>query len=181
MLFPIPIFLPTYPYLGYKYINIFKNKIVYEKHSMYYGEISESLKTLINTNKQLLLDNHVPINKIRFVFQPIFTYDIDNNIINPKYDILLPINGNNGLFAKDHPVIEINKPKNMIKIPINSYCVEDNYKFIKHLVKNSKLGVVIMIANEVVTHLDGSEILYEFSVDSEVLRLINLDDVINLI
>lgn len=178
MLIPIPIFLPNYPYVRYKYINIFKNKVVYEKYNMGCGEVSHSLKTLINTNKQLLLDNYVPINKIRFVFQPTFAYDVDNNIVNPKYDILLPINGNNGLFANDHPVIEINKPKNLIRISVNNYSVDNNYEFIKHLAKNTKRGVVIMLANEVVTHLDGSEVPYEFSVDSEVLRLINLDDVI---
>jgi hypothetical protein len=179
MLFPIPIFLPSYPYIGCKYVNIFKNKIVYEKHTLgSNGEVSNLFKVLVNTNKQLLLDNNVPINKIRFVFQPTFTYDIDNNTINPKYDVLLPINGNNGLFANDHPVIEINKPKSLIRISVNSYRIDDNYEFIKHVVKNSKLGVVIMLANEIVTHLDGSEEPYNFSVDSEVIRLINLDEAI---
>ncbi len=180
MILPIPIFLSTYPYVKIKNINIFKDKIVYEKHTLgNNGEISNSFKALVNTNKQLLLDNQVPINKIRFVFQPSFTYDIDNNIINPKYDIALPINGNNGLFANDQPVIEINKPKNIMMIPVNSYKVDDNYEFIKSILKNSKLGVVIMLADEIVTKFDGSKEPYQFSVDSEVIRLINLDEAIN--
>jgi len=176
MIIPIPIFLPIYPYIGYKYINIFKNKVVYEKHTIgNNGVAPDSHKELIKANKQLLLDNQVPINKIRFVFQPTFTYDVNNNIINPKYDIMLPINGNTGLHAKDHPIIEINKP-NIKMIRVNSYDVDDNYEFIKNLIKKSKLGVVIMLANEVVTLFDGREEQYFFSVDSEVIRLINLDE-----
>jgi hypothetical protein len=69
MLFPIPIFSTNYPYINIhlKEVKFFKNKIVYEKHIVgNSGEYNDDQKTLINKNKQLLLDNQVSINKIRF-------------------------------------------------------------------------------------------------------------------
>lgn len=180
MLFPFPIILSTYPYVKivFKEINFFKNNVVYEKYTLgNNSEINDALKQLVKYNKELLLNNQVSINKVRFVFQPVFTYDINNDIINPKYDIMLPINGDNGLFVKNKPIIEINKPENIISVSVNTYKVDDNYDFIKLMQKKSKRGIVILLADEM-TILNKKEELYHFSVESEYIRLINLDDAI---
>ena len=182
MLIPILKISTNYPYIiiQLKEVKFFKNKIVYEKHIVGNDDkYNDDQKTLINKNKQLLLDNQVSINKIRFVFSPNFTYDINNNIINPNYEMLIPINANNGKFSKNSPIIEINKPKKLIHVSVNNYSVSDNYIFIKTMVKKSKLGVVIMLADEITTLLNGKTIQYLFGVDSDVIRLIDLDDVIN--
>lgn len=181
MLFPIPIFIPQFPYVQIKEVSIFEGRTVYEKHSMGTdGEITgDWQKDLINKNRQLLLDNQVPINKIRFVFTPIFTYDIDNNIINPKYDVMLPINGSNGLFAKNAPLIELNKPKNLISVTVHNYKVEDNYEFIKLMAKKTKRGLVYFVVDEMVDDFFKKEKKHYYSgVDAEIIRLINLDDAI---
>ena len=173
MLIPIPIFIPLFPYVDIQYreINLFKDKTMYEKHTFGNdGIYHNDLLTLINKNKTYLLDNNVPLNKIRFVFQPTFNYDVDKDIINPKFDVLFPINGNNGLFCKDKPEITINKPKNLITIAVDSYRFDDNYKFIKDCLKSTKRGIVIYISDYPNN---------EFCVDDDVIRMSIIDMEIN--
>lgn len=179
MLIPFPIFIPMFPYVQFKEVSIFEGKTVYEKHSMGDdGELQDWQKELVKINKALLLDNRVPINKVRFVFQPSFTYDVDKNIINPKYDVMLPINGSNGKVNEKAPLIEIGKPSKFISVNVISYKVDDNYEFIKHMVKKAKRGVAIFIVDEMVTNLKGVKERYHSSVDSNIIRMINLDDAI---
>jgi hypothetical protein len=176
MLIPFPIFISRFPYVQFKEINLFKGKTIYEKYTMGGNHIDAKEKRLIRDNQNLLLENGVPINKVRFVFEPIFTYDIDKNTINPVYHVMLPINGNNRLFAKEEPVIEIGKPKNLITISVGNYCTDDNYAYLKKILKRSKKGVVIFIADEKVNDLfTGAPTPYKFSVDCEVIRFANLD------
>jgi len=155
----------------FKTINIFKNKVVYEvvyeKYVMGGDKNLDWQKVLIAENRKLLSENQVPINKIRFVFQPVFQYDIDKNEINPEYVIMLPVNENQ-LFNKKAPVIEIKKPKNLINVSVQSYRMSDNYEFLKQLVKKSKRGVVIYVSNQ--------SPLYKYSVNDEVIRIAILDD-----
>lgn len=90
----IPTLIPQYPYIKFKKVNIFEGKTIYEKRSVGNdGELLDWQKELITKNRNLLLDNQVPINKIRFVFQPSFEYDVDKNVINPIYDVMIPIDG----------------------------------------------------------------------------------------
>ena len=179
MFFPIPIFIPQFPYVRFKEINLFKGKTMYEKHTMGGHVLDSKHKRLIHDNQNLLLEHQVPINKIRFVFQPTFTYDIDKNVINPVYHAFLPINGNNGLFAKDEPVIEVGKPEHLITVFVGSYKMEDNYAYLKETLKRCKKGVVIMLDDEIIYHYRTNESKpYEFIVDDEVIRFAVLDDAI---
>ena len=125
----------------------------------------------------LLRMNGVSTHKIRFVFSPVFTYVTDKNVVNPEYTTYIPIR-KDGKFRKDDAVIELNKPANIVTISVLPYKVEDNYEFLNELVKQSKKGIVIFI-HEPETHKDfnGEEREYGFTVDSEVLRLYNLDEV----
>jgi hypothetical protein len=177
MLIKLPIFVSHFPYVQFKDIKIFESKTVYEKYSVGNDVISDLQKKIVDENRQLLLDNRVPLNKIRFVFTSEFTYDIDKNIINPKYDVMLPIKISDGNVCEKSPLIEIGKPENCIVVRVNTYKVPDNYKFIKFLIKESKKGVVIFIADDM-TILNHKKEPYHFSVDSEYIRLINLDDAI---
>jgi hypothetical protein len=119
--------------------------------------------------------NQVPLDKIRFVFNPCFTYDADKNIVNPKYEIFIPLRKDgSGLFDNKAPVIEFNKPEKLMMVSVSNYKVDDNYDFIKQMVKKSKRGVVIFIADDT-TFLNEP---YHYSVDTEVIRLINLDEAI---
>ena len=109
-------------------INFFKGRTMYEKRVLGSADITAVQQNLIKKNQNLLSDHGVPIGKVRFVFHPTFTYDVDKNVINPVYHAFFPMNGNTGLFAKNEPVIEIGKPDKLIMIIVDSYKFNDNYE-----------------------------------------------------
>lgn len=174
MFMPIPIFLER---IVDRVINVFKGRTVYEKYTLGGNTITALQSNLIKKNQNLLLDHGVPINKVRFVFQPQFTYDIDKNVINPVYQAFFPLNGNNGRFAKDEPVISVGKPDKLIAVVVGSYKFDDNYAYLKETLKRCKRGVAIMICDEIVPTVTRPEI-YKFSVDDEVIRFAVLDDAV---
>ena len=118
--FALLLFTKKFPFLKFR-----KRYSPNEYHKVSVNELNsdEKLKKLLAENKELLLLNQVPLDKIRFTFQPTFTYDIDNNVINPNYIILLPTKDGNYfkydnenkispiLFDNTRQPIEINKPK----------------------------------------------------------------------
>ena len=176
----IPTLISKFPYIRFKKTSIFEGKTIYEKRSVGNdGELLDWQKELITKNRNLLLDNQVPINKIRFVFQPSFEYDVDKNVINPIYDVMIPIDGETGKVKKEHPEISIGRPHNLICVPLFTHKVENNYDFIKHMVKNTKRGIVIFIIEEEHGELfSGYFEKHHFSVDTEYICLINLDDAV---
>lgn len=129
---------------------------------------------LVKKNKQLLYENGVSLKKIRFTPTPYFTYDYDRNIINPPYEIYLPVNKETGLFKKDAPVIEMVESKSVVYLGVFDYCVEDNYEFIREMVAKTKRGIVIFLADE---RVDDMEDIgdYHFGVYTPHLRLFDLD------
>jgi len=141
-------------------------------------DVSDDFRELIKKNRMLLSDNGVNLNKIRFIFQPTFTYDIDRDSVNPQYTVYLPLrNDDSGLFDKNAPVLEIGKPQNIVTGTVNNYKFEDNYAFIKELTKKTKRGIAIYI----IEHTDaldcfGNKFSYEYGVDSEMVRLRDLDE-----
>lgn len=162
-----------------KILGIFRKKIIYEKHRLGGNTRQKWQQELIRKNQNLLTENGVSLNKIRFVFQPCFQYDIDANQINPAYDIFFPINTDTGLFVKDSPIIEKNKPLNVMSIVVGNYQMADNYAYLKEVLKRSKRGIVIFIADEMVNDLfTGEPQPYKFSVDDEVIRFAVLDDAV---
>jgi len=161
-------------------INIFKGRTVYEKYTLGTTDITAVEKNLIKKNQNLLLDHGVPIGKIRFVFHPQFTYDIEKNVINPVYHAFFPLNGNTGLFAKNEPVIEVGKPDKLMMVVVDSYRFIDNYEHLKMELKSSKRGIVIMIADEIIPTVTGPDV-YKFCVDDEIIRYANLDKKVALL
>lgn len=143
-----------------------------------YGEMKEDFKLLIKKNRDLLSLNGIDLNKIRFVFVPSFQYDIDADIIDPNYIVMIPTN-KNGLFNKKSSIIEINKPKNVVTVQVQTHKKNNNYIFLKELVKKTKRGIVIyIIEHQDAVDSKGNLFDYEFDVDHEYLRLRDLDDVI---
>jgi hypothetical protein len=174
----IPIFLER---IVTKVANVFEGKTVYEKYTLGGGELSDHQKSLVKLNRNLLLENQVPINKVRFVFGPTFTYDVDKDVINPKYEAMLPLNGTTGLFQKKAPVIEIGKPEKLITISVESYKVNDNYELIADMLNYGKRGVAIFIVDEMVANFivdKGIPQRYHFGVDTEELRIVSLDAIV---
>ena len=158
---------------------VFKKKIVYKKHTLGSNTRQAWQKELIRKNQNFLSANQVPINKIRFVFQPCFQYDIDADKINPVYDIMFPIRTDTGLFVKDSPIIEVGKPLNLMTIGVGNYQMADNYAYLKETLKRCKLGIVIFINDETVPNFEtGEPMPYKFSVDDEAIRFAVLDDAV---
>jgi hypothetical protein len=174
MFVPIPIFLER---VVERVINVFKGRTVYEKYTLGTTSVTAKQQNLIKENQKLLLDHGVPISKIRFVFSPQFTYDVDKNVINPVYQAFFPMNGNNGRFAKDEPVIEVGKPDKLMAVVVGNYKFDDNYAYLKETLKRCKRGIAIMIADEILPTMTGPEV-YKFSVDDEVIRFAVLDDAV---
>jgi len=174
------VILTTFPEIGNstkKILKTIKGKTVYHKYIMNTEVMDKKIHDMIRYNRNLLLDNRIPINKVKFVFQPLFTYDVDKDIICPKYEIMLPIDDKTGLFRNNEPVIEIDKPENLILISVKNYKFDNNYAHLKEILKNSKLGIVIMLADEITLNpFTRNEIPYIYSVDSEVIRYADLDE-----
>jgi hypothetical protein len=110
-----------------KYISIDVNKKGY----------SSKEKELIKFCKNRLMNNGIPINKIHFVFDDMFTYDVDNNVVNPPYRKLVPL-------KLDMPIIEIGKPYNSMTIVLGVNRTYNNYGLLKEMLKNNKRGVVVL-------------------------------------
>jgi len=118
--------------------------------------MSKDQKEAIKLCKRILMDNKVPLDKIKFVFESSFIYDLDKNIINPIYKQLIPKN------KKSH-VIEIGKSHNTMVIYLGQHMTVDNYAYLKETLKKSKRGVVVLI--DVIGYDD-------------ILWMANLDDAI---
>ena len=147
-----------------KIITSIINKRIYKKYSIGSYVLSDYEKKLIIKNRNILSENRVSINKIRFVFTPIFQYDIETDIINPRYDVMIPMLG--GYVDKKSPIISVNKPHHLLSIITKFWQNNDNFANLKRILKHCKKGVVIMIANKE---------CYEYNVD-EYIQMAILDD-----
>ena len=103
--------------------------------------MSKAQKELLKTCKKTLSDNNIPLNKIRFVLEPSFIYDIDNNAINPTYTQLIPK-------KKKHPIVEIGKPKNSLTVFLGQYQTVNNFNVIRNFTKSTRKGLVILASKE---------------------------------
>lgn len=118
--------------------------------------MSADNQLLIKNSRNVLSENQINLNKIKFVFEKSFIYDVDNNIINPEYKIITPKK------AK-HPTIEVGKPANTLTVYLGENRTYNNFSMLKQLVKQSKKGVVLMVGTDF----------------EEVMWLTNLDDAID--
>jgi hypothetical protein len=129
-------FTSKFPYITYRRILKPEDFITITMNS---EELSLEQKNEIKAAKELLTFQGIPLNKVRFVFERTFTYDVDADIVNPKYTVLQP----KKKFKKAHPV-EIGKPVNFMTISVGLYQTDhDNYESVKKIIKGSKRGVVI--------------------------------------
>ena len=141
-----------------------------------HDEMKQDFKLLIKKNRDLLSLNGVNLNKIRFVFTPNFLYDIDADIIDPNYMIFMPKTKKKK--NNKYPIVEINRPKNVVGVTVRNYNAVDNYELLKAMTKKSKKGIVIyIIEHKNAIDTDGKSFNYEFGVDGETLRLKDLDEI----
>jgi hypothetical protein len=103
--------------------------------------MTKAQKELLKTCKKTLSDNNIPLNKIRFILEPSFIYDIDNNTINPTYKQLIPR-------KRKHPVVEIGKPKNCLTVFTGQYQTVNNFNVIRNLARSTRKGLVVLASEE---------------------------------
>jgi hypothetical protein len=103
--------------------------------------MTKAQKELLKTCKKRLSDNSIPLNKIRFVLEPSFIYDIDSNAINPTYTQLIPR-------KRKHPVVEIGKPKNSLTVFVGQYQTVNNFNVIRNLARSTRKGLVVLASEE---------------------------------
>lgn len=103
--------------------------------------LTSKQRELIKFINGILSVDNISINKIRYVFTSSFLYDIDNNKINPVYQVMKPIN----FGRKKKPDIEIGKPENSITITFEEFVNIDDFEIIKMFMNLNKKGVVMYI------------------------------------
>jgi hypothetical protein len=114
-------------------------------------DLTEIEKKQIKAAKELFALQQIPINKVRFIFDFKFTYDIDKDIVNPKYTVLVPRKK-----KKDNHPIEIGVPENLMTIEIGVYQTDyDDFNNVRSIIKNAKKGVVIKLNHS--DHFSGME------------------------
>jgi hypothetical protein len=175
MFLPIPIFIPVFPYVKFRK-RYSPNEYLRVKHRD--ASKDEKYAALVKRNRELLSSNGVPLNKIRFVPQPCFQYDIDKDVINPSYELFVPLRKDGtGLFDKDAPTITIGMPPKMITVMVRNYRVDDNYEYLKHILESTKKGIVVFVVDEMHDDLlTGKPLHYYSGVDAEQLRFAVLDE-----
>lgn len=132
----------------------FRKPLTYS--SIITNDIGTSDLEKIAKTKKILIDNNVYSSKITIITQTSFTYDVANNIVNPQYNILKPN-------KKNAPLIEINKPEELMRVYTGDYWTDNNTKLIKNLVKSSKRGIAIKTFEDI----------------NDLLCIANLDDAVN--
>lgn len=100
--------------------------------------MSKEQKELLKSCRRILIDNKVPLNKIKFVFETQFTYDIDKNTVNPVYKQLVPN-------SSKHHIIEIGVPQNTMTIFLGENRTYNNYELLKDLLRKSKRGIAMLV------------------------------------
>lgn len=103
--------------------------------------------------KLLLSENGIRIHKIKFVYEKSFIYDIDNNVINPEYKVIIPI-------KKKHPTIEIGKPENTMEVFLGEYNTPNNFNILKDMIRNTKRGIAFLV------HKDINDVMWMANLDA---------------
>jgi len=112
-------------------------------------------ENLVKISKNQLIDNRIPLTKIRFITDLSFTYDVDGDIINPEYKVMLPK-------KEKHPIIEIGKPENIMTVFLGENRTSDNYDLLKKILKKSKRGIVLQVGS------DYDEVMWFANLDNAV-------------
>jgi hypothetical protein len=112
-------------------------------------------QTMIKLSKDQLIENRISLTKIRFVSEASFIYDVDNDIINPTYKVMLPK-------KVKHPIIEIGKPQNTMTVFLGENRTGNNYALLKEKLRKSKRGVALLIS------FNYEEVMWIASLDDAV-------------
>jgi hypothetical protein len=135
----------------YPFIEIISKIVDYESIIMNEKELSYEEKRQIKEAKEILSLHQIPLNKVRFVFDMKFTYDVTNNIVNPRYVKLIPKKK-----TKHDQSIDVDAPTDLMTILVGTYQTDyDDFKNVREIIRKSKKGVVIMLDDSGSGNLSG--------------------------
>ena len=140
---------------NFPYIRFYKKLTSEDYHDAQVTDNVSNDEEMVKISKNQLIDNKIPLTKIRFVSESSFTYDVDNDAINPIYKIILPKKQRN-------PIIEIGKPENIMTVFLGENRTTNNYDLLKRILKKSKRGVVLQV------NTDYEEVMWLANLDGAV-------------
>lgn len=79
-------FTTKFPFI--KFIKQLTAEDYYEAVTLDSNVVSEHNYILVKKCRDLLLENRIPLQKIRLVTDTTIIYDVDKNVINPTYNML---------------------------------------------------------------------------------------------
>ena len=137
----------------YPFIKVIPKIVDYESVIVNEKVLSEEEKRQIKEAKEILSLHQIPLNKVRFVFDMKFTYDVTNNIVNPRYVKLIPKKK-----TKYDQSIDVDAPAELMTIIVGTYQTDyDDFKNVREIIRKSKKGVVIMLDDSGSGNLSGIE------------------------
>lgn len=130
-------------------------------------EAKEYMQVMIDKNLNYLESIGTNIEKVRFIFQPSYTYDFIRNIVNPEIKLLVPLTQDDK-FDNTREVFNLSEsqPKDKVRLNVESYVNNDPEQLVKDI-NNSKLGFVFFLVNE------GDQ--YHYETNTPKIRYNNLD------
>ena len=137
----------------YPFIKIIPKIVDYESIIVNEKQLSDEEKRQLKEAKEILSLHQIPLNKVRFVFDIKFTYDVTNNIVNPRYVKLIPKKK-----TKYDQSIDVDAPTDLMTILVGTYQTDyDDFKNVREIIRKSKKGVVIMLGDSGSGNLSGLE------------------------
>ena len=125
----------------YPFLKIVPKPVDYDSIIMNEKELSDEEKRQIKLAKELFSLHQIPLNKIRFIFDTKFTYDISKDVVNPKYVKLIPKKK-----TKHNHIIDVDAPAELMTITVGTYQTDyDEFKNVREIIKKSKKGVVVSL------------------------------------
>jgi len=107
------------------------------------------------------------VEKVRFTFQPSYTYDFTRDTVNPETKLLVPLT-HDDKFDNTREVFNLSEsqPKDNVRLNVETYVNNDAEQLAKNI-NNSKLGFVFFLVNE------GDQ--YHYEADTSRIRYNDLD------
>lgn len=125
----------------YPFLKIIPKPVDYDSVIMNEKELSDEEKRQIKLAKELLSLHQIPLNKIRFIFDTKFTYDVIKDVVNPRYVKLIPKKK-----TKHNHTIDVDAPVELMTITVGTYQTDDDeFKNVREIIRKSKKGVVISL------------------------------------
>ena len=148
----------------FPFIKIIPKIVDYESIIVNEKQLSDEEKKQLKEAKEILSLHQIPLNKVRFVFDVKFTYDVTNNIVNPRYVKLVPKKK-----TKYDQSIAIDAPTDLMTILVGTYQTDyDDFKNVREIIRKS-----FVLKNLVLEQLYLSDYSIKVAMFKSILIILN--------